>query len=187
MSAFFRLLAHRAGRRAPAFVLLSSLCAIAQAAPGVIVWPPGWQPEPLDPAAHRAPGAERQRAAMADANGDPAMVVELTRSAVARDHHVDLGAVVLAMRKAVQTDFAKGGYQSACTPVHAATLGDLPAQETTCKVLLNGGHVMTQTLVAATLDDAAWALSYAGSVQGYAAHESAVAAIRDSLKFHPQP
>jgi hypothetical protein len=163
------------------------VCCIAPtlADDSMIVWPPGWQVETLP-----APGANqarRQRAVKADGNGDPAMVVELTRTPLAADHQVNLSGVLLEMRKAMQIDFSKGGYQSVCNSIHPGTLGNLAAMETTCKVLLNGGHVMTQTLVAATAQGSAWSLSYAGSAQGYSDNEPAVKGIRDSLIFSPQP
>jgi hypothetical protein len=151
----------------------------------VIVWPPGWQVEALPTAP--ANQAHRQRAVKADDHGDPAMVVELTRTPVAADHQVNLSGVLLEMRKAMQIDFSKGGYQSVCNSIHPGTLGNLTAMETTCKVLLNGGHVMTQTLVAAAAQGSAWSLTYAGSAQGYSDNETAVKGIRDSLIFSPQP
>lgn len=147
----------------------------------VITWPAGWQvetlPDATDPAVHR------QRAAKNDANGDPQMVVELTRTALAADHQVNLGGVVLEMRKALQINFSHGGYQSICTKVHDSKLGDIAAVETTCQISLNGGHVMTQTLVAASTSAAAYSLSYAGSAQGYTDNQAQVQAIRDGLKL----
>lgn len=151
----------------------------------VVVWPPGWQVEALPAASGNQ--ARRQRAVKPDSNGDPAMVVELTRTPLAADHQVNLSGVLLEMRKAMQIDFSRGGYQSVCNSIHPGTLGNLTAMETTCKVLLNGGHVMTQTLVAATAQGSAWSLSYAGSAQGYSDNETAVKGIRDSLIFSPQP
>lgn len=141
----------------------------------------------LDAPPSAAARASRQRAVKADGNGDPAMVVELTRTPLAADHQVNVSAVLLEMRKAIQIDFSKGGYQSVCTSIHPGTLGNLAAMETTCKVLLNGGHVMTQTLVAAAAQGTAWSLSYAGSAQGYSDNQAAVKGIRDALIFNPQP
>lgn len=164
----------------------------------MVVWPAGWQVQTLPGAGANDAAktgdtqtlgarASRQRAVKADGNGDPAMVVELTRTPLAPDHQVNLAAVLLQMRKAMQIDFSKGGYQSVCNTIHPGTLGNLAAMETTCKVLLNGGHVMTQTLVAATAPGSAWSLSYAGSAQGYSDNETAVKGIRDSLIFNSQP
>jgi hypothetical protein len=182
---------HGGGRGKPRHLLIYLpwvwlFCAAqALADDSVIVWPPGWQVETLPDAP--ASQASRQRAVKADGNGDPAMVVELTRTPLAADHQVNLSGVLLQMRKVLQIDFAKGGYQSVCNTLHPGTLGNLTAMETTCKVLLNGGHVMTQTLVAATAQGSAWSLSYAGSAQGYSDNETAVKGIRDSLIFSPQP
>lgn len=172
-----------------ALALALAFCtAPALADDSMIVWPAGWQVETLPGATSaRADNASRQRAVKADGNGDPAMVVELTRTPLAADHQVNLSGVLLEMRKAMQIDFSKGGYQSVCNSIHPGTLGNLAAMETTCKVLLNGGHVMTQTLVAATAKGQAWSLSYAGSAQGYSDNETAVQGIRDSLIFSLQP
>ncbi len=165
-----------------AFGLLA-VAPLAVADDVVITWPAGWAVETLpdapDPAVHR------QRAAKNNDNGDPQMVVELTRTALAPDHQVNLGGVVLEMRKALQINFSHGGYQSVCTKVHDTKLGDIAAVETTCKISLNGGHVMTQTLVAGSTSAAAYSLSYAGSAQGYSDNEAQVQAIRDGLKLQP--
>ncbi|EIK95471.1 hypothetical protein PMM47T1_16820 [Pseudomonas sp. M47T1] len=154
---------------------------VAMADEVVITWPAGWDVQTLPDAAD--PAVHRQRAAKNDANGDPLMVVELTRTALAPDHQVNLGGVVLEMRKALQINFSHGGYQSVCTKVHDSKLGDIAAVETTCQISLNGGHVMTQTLVAASTAGAAYSLSYAGSAQGYSDNQAQVQAIRDGLKL----
>lgn len=145
----------------------------------VVAWPPGWQVEPIPVEA----GSQviRQRAVMLDTRGDPAMVVELSQSPVEAGHVVNVAGVVLEMRKAVQKNFSQGGYQSACTRVKASSLNEVPAAETTCTITLNGGHVITQTLVAAAGARKAWALSYAGTPAGYQANEGAVLEIRNSL------
>lgn len=167
---------------------LSILSLAAQADDSVVVWPAGWVVQALAPG---APGAaaqiSRQRAAKPDSNGDPAMVVELSHTRLAVDHKANVAAVLLEMRKTVQVAFSKEGYQSVCTTIHPGTLGNLPAMETTCKVLLNGGQIMTQTLVAAATQGNAWSLTYAGPTAGYAANEAAVQAIRDGLMLEPQP
>ncbi|MFF7709244.1 DUF4946 domain-containing protein [Pseudomonas sp. NPDC007930] len=146
-------------------------------------WPPGWEVQTL-PSAEGGPS--RERAVKADANGDPEMVVELTRTAVEAGHQVNIEAVLLQMRKASQADLARQGYQSACTPLRGGSLGGLNSAQTTCEITLNGGHVMTQTLVAATGPGNAWSLSYAGTVAGYAAHQGEVDGIRNSLVLDSQ-
>jgi len=154
---------------------------VAQADPALIVWPADWTEQPVPAPAN----AIRQRAVKTDANGEPQMVVELSRSALQQGHQVNLEAVLLEMRKALQINFNRGGYQSLCTSVREGTLGDLAALQTTCKITLNGNHVMTQTLVAAVEQGTAYAFSYAGSVQGYASLEPEVTGIRQSLRFKP--
>ncbi|WP_263263778.1 DUF4946 domain-containing protein [Pseudomonas sp. RIT-PI-S] len=162
-------------------LMVSIFGGAAQALAGdsTIAWPQGWQVEPIPV----EPGSEvsRQRAVKLDARGEPAMVVELSQSPVEAGHVVNVAGVVLEMRKAVQQNFSRGGYQSACTRVKPSTLNEVPAAETTCTITLNGGHVITQTLVAAAGPSKAWALSYAGTPDGYQANEGTVLEIRSSL------
>lgn len=170
----------------PRLLTLLLTCPLpALAAGSAVLWPPGWdvQPLPVEPGSD----ASRERAVKADGNGDPEMVVELTRTGVDPGHQVNIEAVVLQMRKASQSDLARQGYQSACTPLRAGTLGGLNSAQTTCQITLNGGHVMTQTLVAASSARAAWSLSYAGTVAGYAAHQAEVEGIRSTLVLDSQP
>ncbi|WP_296246197.1 DUF4946 domain-containing protein [Pseudomonas sp. UBA4194] len=160
-------------------------CGVAHAEDSLIVWPADWQVQILPSAdgAGGQPSGSRQRATKNDANGDPLMIVEMTRGAVPQDHAVNLEAVLLEMRKAIQINFSRSGYQSLCTKVRETTLGDLPAAQTTCKVTLNGNHVITQTLVAAVQPGMAYGFSYAGSVVGYPQLEAEVNGIRQGLRF----
>jgi hypothetical protein len=171
-------------------VCLSLCMSAAWAADAMIVWPSDWQVEAL-PNAESSPDRPsvqlRQRAVKNDQNGDPAMVVELTQTRLQPGHEVNVQGVLLEMRKAVQLNFVRGGFQSVCTQMKAGTLSDVPAMETTCTITQNGAHVMTQTLVAAANKDAAWSLSYAGSADGYAANKEEVLRIRDSLRLTVTP
>lgn len=158
----------------------------AHAADTMITWPGGWEVESLPPVADAAgqPSVQmRQRAVKNDQNGDPIMVVELTQTQLQPGHDVNVQGVLLEMRKAVQINFARGGFQSVCSKIHDSTLSDLPALETTCTITQNGGHVMTQTLVAAANHDKAWSLSYAGSADGYVTTKDEVQGIRDNLRL----
>jgi len=172
--------------RAMSLLFLMGMAAAARADDVLIAWPADWTVQPV-PTAADASGVTvqgfRQRAVKSDVNGDPLMVAELTRTPLQPGHEVNLGAVLLEMRKAVQIHFGRGGYQSVCTHIHDSLLGDLPAAETTCKIILNGGHVMTQTLVAATQGSMAYSLSYAGSASGYDTTEQEVIRIRSGLKL----
>ena len=146
-----------------------------------ITWPDDWEVQAVPPAPDD--NGQRQRAVKNDPNGDPLMVMELTQTTLAPDHKVNMEAVLLQMRKTLQKNFAGAGYQSACNKIHSSTLGGLEALETTCKITQNGNHVITQTLVAATHDSNAYALSYAGPADGYKANEAEVLGIRASLRL----
>ena len=163
------------------FVL--AFAGFVQAAPQV-AWPQGWTVEPV-PAQEGDPAAEvsRQRAVKNDAAGNPQMVMELTMTQVDSGHVVNLQGVLLEIRKSVQKDFARGGYQSVCNKIHAAQLSRLQALETTCTITQNGRHVLSQTLVAAVDGNKAYVLSYAGQAQAYADSRDEILAVRNSLKL----
>ena len=162
------------------FFGLSLVSATVQADAPSITWPAGWEVEALPDTTAQV---SRQRAVKNDADGNQVMVMELTMTQVESDHQVNLQGVLLEMRKSVQKDFFQGGYQSVCNKVHSATLGSLPALETTCTVTENGRHVLSQTLVAAVEADKAYVLSYAGQAEVYKASADEITAARNSLKL----
>jgi len=167
-------------------LLLGSSAALADDL--LITWPGDWEVQTLPPARSAAGGVIsglRQRAVKNDANGDPLMVMELTESALNPGHEVNLPGVLLEMRKAVQKNFVERGFMSVCNRIHDSTLGGMAAVETTCTITQNGGHVMTQTLVAAARDGKAYSLAYAGSADGYKSVEPVVNGIRASLHLQP--
>jgi hypothetical protein len=176
-------------------LILAAVCLpvglnLAAAADAMIVWPSDWQVEalPESPSTPDQPTVQiRQRAVKNDQNGDPAMVVELTQTRLQPGHDVNVQGVLLEMRKAVQVNFVRSGFQSVCTKMKDSTLSEIPAMETTCTITQNGAHVMTQTLVAAANKEMAWSLSYAGSADGYAANKEEVLRIRDSLRLDVAP
>jgi Domain of unknown function (DUF4946) len=157
--------------------------ALAEAADPVITWPSGWQIEELPQAQEQPAKVFRQRAVKNDAGGTPLMVMELTMTQVESGHQVNLQAVLLEMRKSVQKDFGRGGYQSVCTRIHDTTLSRLVALETTCTITENGRHVLSQTLVAAVDGDKAYVLSYAGQAAVYAESQEEIRGVRSSLKL----
>ncbi|MCS4246090.1 hypothetical protein M2394_000389 [Pseudomonas sp. BIGb0164] len=171
--------------------LLSSLCLLlgspfALAADPEIHWPSGWQVEEVvsDDQAPATPATvSRQRAIKNDENGTTLMVMELTATPIDAGHKVNLQGVLLEMRKSIQKDFAKGGYQSVCSKMHPSTLSRLDALETTCVITENGRHVLSQTLVGAVDADKAYVFSYAGQAQAYEASKDEVSAVRASLKL----
>ncbi|CAM3131221.1 DUF4946 domain-containing protein [Pseudomonas floridensis] len=174
---------------------LLSLCLLMGAAQAhgadvMIIWPAGWEVESL-PTATDTPAQPsvqvRQRAVKNDQSGNPLMVMELTQTRLTPGHDVNVQGVLLEMRKAIQVNFARSGFQSVCTHVKDGQLSDVPALETTCTVTQNGVHVLTQTLVAAADKQKAWSLSYAGSAEGYVANKDEVLRIRDTLRLDAAP
>lgn len=151
-----------------------------------ITWPQDWVVEslPIDaPASGATPGIVRQRATKSDSAGNAVMVMELTTTTVEPDHQVNLQGVLLEMRKSIQKDFFKGGYQSVCTKIHASMLGGVTALETTCTITQNGRHVLSQALVAALNEGKAYVLSYAGQAQVFVESQDEIQSVRNSLKL----
>lgn len=147
-----------------------------------IAWPGGWQVQPLAQDSQTAK-VSRQRAVKNNENGEPVLVAELTVSQVDAGHEVNLGGVLLEMRKSIQKDFFQDGYQSVCNSLHAATLSRLPAEETTCTITENGRPVLLQTLVGALDGDKVYVFSYAGQAEVYARSQQEIQGVRNSLKL----
>lgn len=166
----------------PVFVCfaLSSAVAFPVMAEPSIIWPAGWEIEALP---DTAPPVSRQRAVKHDADGNQVMVMELTTTQVEAGHQVNLQGVLQEMRKSIQKDFFRSGYQSVCNRIHPAALASLTGLETTCTVTENGRHVLSQTLVVAVVTDKAYVLSYAGQADVYQASADDIQAARNSLKL----
>ncbi len=159
---------------------------VALAADPEIHWPSGWQVEEVlpDTDAPPAPSAvSRQRAIKNDENGATLMVMELTGTPIEPGHVVNLQAVLLEMRKSIQKDFARSGYQSVCNKMRSTTLSHLQALETTCVVTENGRPVLSQTLVGAVDTNKAYVFSYAGQTGAYESSKEEVSSVRESLKL----
>lgn len=171
--------------------LLSAVCVLlgspfVLAAEPEIHWPSGWQVEEVVPDGElpaKPQAVSRQRAIKNDENGATLMVMELTGTPIEAGHKVNLPGVLLEMRKSIQKDFARGGYQSVCSKMHPTTLSRLDALETTCVITENGRHVLSQTLVGALDVDKAYVFSYAGQAQAYEASKAEVSLVRNSLKL----
>lgn len=171
--------------------LLTTLCLVwgstaVLAADPEIHWPSGWQVEEVVPdvdAPTKASTVSRQRAIKNDENGATLMVMELTATPIEAGHSVNLQGVLLEMRKSIQKDFARGGYQSVCSKMHPTTLSRLEALETTCVVTENGRHILSQTLVGAVDTDKAYVFSYAGQADAYESSKVEISSVRDSLKL----
>lgn len=171
--------------------LLTTLCLIlggppVLAAESEIHWPSGWQVEEVVADADtpaKLSSVSRQRAIKNDENGQTLMVMELTGTPIEPGHVVNLQGVLLEMRKSIQKDFARSGYQSVCNKMHATTLSHLEALETTCVITENGRHVLSQTLVGAIDTKKAYVFSYAGQAQAYESSKDEVSTVRASLKL----
>ncbi|MBK3475754.1 DUF4946 domain-containing protein [Pseudomonas sp. MF6751] len=171
--------------------LLSAVCVLlgspfVLAAEPEVHWPSGWQVEEVVPDGElpaKPQAVSRQRAIKNDENGATLMVMELTGTPIEVGHKVNLPGVLLEMRKSIQKDFARGGYQSVCSKMHPTTLSRLDALETTCVITENGRHVLSQTLVGALDVDKAYVFSYAGQAQAYEASKAEVSLVRNSLKL----
>lgn len=170
------------------FILLFTAltCIGSQAAEPHVAWPEGWVVETVpspDSGSAMAKGTVRERASKTDETGAAVMIIELTMTPVAPDHDVNLQGVLLQMRKSIQKDFFRGGYQSVCNKIHDSTLAGITAMETSCTITENGRHVLTQTLVAALNAGRAYVLSYAGQAQVFIDSQDEIQAVRDSLKL----
>ena len=171
--------------------LLSAVCVLlgspfVLAAEPEVHWPSGWQVEEVVPDGElpvKPQAVSRQRAIKNDENGATLMVMELTGTPIEAGHKVNLPGVLLEMRKSIQKDFARGGYQSVCSKMHPTTLSRLDALETTCVITENGRHVLSQTLVGALDVDKAYVFSYAGQAQAYEASKEEISSVRNSLKL----
>ncbi|KAA6193574.1 MULTISPECIES: DUF4946 domain-containing protein [Pseudomonas] len=171
--------------------LLSAVCVLlgspfVLAAEPEVHWPSGWQVEEVVPDGEppgKPQAVSRQRAIKNDENGATLMVMELTGTPIEAGHKVNLAGVLLEMRKSIQKDFARGGYQSVCSKMHPTTLSRLDALETTCVITENGRHVLSQTLVGALDVEKAYVFSYAGQAQAYEASKEEVSLVRNSLKL----
>ena len=159
---------------------------VALAADPEIHWPSGWQVEEVvaDADAPATPSpVSRQRAIKNDENGETLMVMELSGTPIEPGNLVNLKGVLLEMRKSIQKDFARSGYQSVCNKIHSSTLSHLEALETTCVITENGRHVLSQTLVGAVDTNKAYVFSYAGQAAAYESSKEEVSSVRASLKL----
>jgi hypothetical protein len=181
---FFAMIVFRKPLLSAACLLIASPWVLA--AEPQVHWPSGWQIEEVAPDGESPASSgsvSRQRAIKNDENGATLMVMELTGTPIEAGHKVNLQGVILEMRKSIQKDFAKGGYQSVCSKMHPTTLSRLEALETTCVITENGRHVLSQTLVGAVDTDKAYVFSYAGQADAYETSKDEVSAVRDSLEL----
>ncbi|QRY76888.1 DUF4946 domain-containing protein [Pseudomonas sp. PDNC002] len=145
--------------------LLVSVPALAEMQ---VIWPQGWEVSrsPVD-AAVDAP-VIRQRGVRVGEDGSQELVMEVTRSRLGTVASVNVENVIVEMRKALQKDFMRQGFQAACSKPLDAKLGGLDGLEVHCGISQNGTEVLKQTLQVALGDGAAYSLTYAAPSGRYA-------------------
>ncbi|NMZ61054.1 MULTISPECIES: DUF4946 domain-containing protein [Pseudomonas] len=133
-----------------------------------VIWPQGWEVSrsPVDAAAD-AP-VIRQRGVRLAEDGSQDLVMEVTRSRLGSGVRVSAENVIVEMRKALQKDFMRQGFQAACSKPLDTLLGGLEGLEVHCGISQNGTEVLKQTVQVALGDGAAYSLTYAAPAQRYA-------------------
>ncbi len=133
-----------------------------------VIWPQGWEVSrsPADVAAD-AP-VVRQRGVRVAEDGSQELVMEVTRSRLGSGVTVSVENVIVEMRKALQKDFMRQGFQAACSKPLDARLGGLDGLEVRCGISQNGTEVLKQTVQVALGEGVAYSLTYAAPSERYA-------------------
>ncbi|MCP8465000.1 DUF4946 domain-containing protein [Pseudomonas sp. ZM23] len=143
-------------------------------------WPEGW-------AVTRSPeGAAivRQRGVRLDESGGQAVVMEVTRSRLAVDASINVERVILEMRKALQKDFLRQGFEAACSKPKAAMLGGLDGLEVRCGISQNGAEVLKQSLQVAIGEGVAYSLTYAAPAERYPELKKEIESVKAGLRLN---
>jgi hypothetical protein len=146
-----------------------------------VIWPQGWEVSrsPAD-AAVDAPVVRQRGVRMAE-DGSQDLVMEVTRSRLGSAAKVSVENVIVEMRKALQKDFMRQGFQAACSKPLDAKLGGLSGLEVHCGISQNGTEVLKQTVQVALGDDAAYSLTYAAPSQRYAALAGEIESVKAGI------
>ncbi|AGI23785.1 hypothetical protein H681_09555 [Pseudomonas sp. ATCC 13867] len=166
------------------WLLLGALLASGSAwADMQVVWPEGWSVSrtPEDAAAD-APVIRQRGVRMAE-DGSQALVMEVTRSRLAADASVNVEKVIVEMRKALQKDFLRQGFQAACSRPQAVKLGGLEGLEVRCGISRNGTEVLKQALQVALGAGAAYSLTYAAPAEHYAALAGEIESVKAGISL----
>ena len=150
---------------------------------GLVSWPAGWQVTRSPEARAEDSPLLRERGVKLATDGSQVLVMEVTRSRLAASHDVDMQRVILQMRKSLQIDFLRQGFQAACSKPQDSTLGGLAAVELICSVSQNGNEVLKQGLQVAVGKQAAYSLSYAAPAAQYQAQRADIDALKSGLKL----
>lgn len=143
-------------------------------------WPEGWS-------VTRSPeGAAivRQRGVRLDESGGQAVVMEVTRSRLGADASINVERVILEMRKALQKDFLRQGFQAACSKPQAAMLGGLDGLEVRCGISQNGAEVLKQSLQVAIGEGVAYSLTYAAPAERYSELKEEIESVKAGLRLN---
>lgn len=162
-------------------VLLAPLSALAEMQ---VIWPQGWEVSrsPADSSVD-AP-VVRQRGVRMAQDGSQDLVMEVTRSRLASGVAVSVENVIVEMRKALQKDFMRQGFQAACSKPLTTRLGGLDGLEVHCGISQNGTEVLKQTLQVALGDGAAYSLTYAAPAQRYAALMAEIESMKAGISLN---
>jgi len=149
-----------------------------------VIWPQGWEVSrsPVD-AATDAPVVRQRGVRMAD-DGSQDLVMEITRSRLGSVAKVSVENVIVEMRKALQKDFMRQGFQAACSKPQDARLGGLAGLEVHCGISQNGTEVLKQTVQVALGDGAAYSLTYAVPSQRYAALAGEIESVKAGISLN---
>ncbi|WEJ70562.1 DUF4946 domain-containing protein [Pseudomonas sp. PSE14] len=148
-----------------------------------VVWPEGWSVSRLPEDAVADAPLIRQRGVRLAEDGSQELIMEVTRSRLGADASVNVENVILEMRKALQKDFLRQGFQAACSKPRAARLGGLDGLEVRCGISRNGTEVLKQTLQVALGDGAAYSLTYAAQAERYAALAGEIESVKAGISL----
>ncbi|WP_448679955.1 DUF4946 domain-containing protein [Pseudomonas nicosulfuronedens] len=161
-------------------VLLAPLQALAEMQ---VVWPQGWEISRSPASTVDAP-VVRQRGVRLAEDGSQDLVMEVTRSRLGSGMEVRVENVIVEMRKALQKDFMRQGFQAACSKPLETKLGGLAGLEVHCGISQNGTEVLKQTVQVALGEGVAYSLTYAAPSQRYAALAGEIESVKAGIKLN---
>ena len=148
-----------------------------------VVWPEGWSVSRSPEEVVADAPLIRQRGVRLAEDGSQELIMEVTRSRLAADASINVENVILEMRKALQKDFLRQGFQAACSKPRAVRLGGLEGLEVRCGISRNGTEVLKQTLQVALGDGAAYSLTYAAQAERYAALAGEIESVKAGISL----
>jgi len=161
--------------------LLAPLSAFAEMQ---VIWPQGWEVSRSPAEAVTDALVVRQRGVRMAEDGSQDLVMEVTRSRLGSGVSVSAENVIVEMRKALQKDFMRQGFQAACSKPLDTKLGGLDGLEVHCGISQNGTEVLKQTVQVALGDGAAYSLTYAAPAQRYAALMQEIESVKAGISLH---